>query len=140
MKIIKLNKTGDTIVEALIVIAVLALSVGIAYNVAIRSSVTITVARERDQALQLAQTQIESLRAYYGLHVAEPTFNGTSTSCFDVSVGTPPPATCTSGIFSVVVSQASGTDGLIYTIQVTWAHELVGGPKNNVTVYYQVGT
>lgn len=64
MKIKRLNSRGDTIVEVLICIAVLALIVAAAYTLTGRNQLTSQQAQERSEALKLASTQLELLRAY----------------------------------------------------------------------------
>ncbi len=57
---------GDTIVEALLALAIAAFAVGIAYATANRSLDQAITARERNQALNLIQNQITDLRIRYG--------------------------------------------------------------------------
>jgi type II secretory pathway pseudopilin PulG len=64
----KLNPRGDTIVEVMVVLAILGLALGICFTTA-NSSLTITRgAQENAQATSLLQSQIESLR-----YLASPT-------------------------------------------------------------------
>lgn len=139
----KLKQAGDTIVEVIIAIAVLSLVIGIAYSLAIRSASTVQSAQQRNEAVQLAQSQVEFLRSYPIQHATtEPTFDSTHNVCFDTG-GNPTPSSCnfpeSSGSYGVTIVQASaGSDGwVLYTISVTWTHLLVGG-QNNVTMYYEV--
>jgi type II secretory pathway pseudopilin PulG len=83
----RLNKKGDTIVEVMIVLAVLGFAIGIAYATANRSSTAILAANQSAAASALLQSQIEKLRSN-----TDGTF---SNFCFD-------------GI--VVVSNNSATD------------------------------
>lgn len=57
-----LNNHGDTIVEVLVVLAVLGLAIGISYSTANRSLLTTRAAQENSQATELLQGQIEELR------------------------------------------------------------------------------
>lgn len=61
---------GDTIVEALLALAIAAFAIGIAYATANRSLQQAITARERNQALNLIQNQITDLRIRYGTDTA----------------------------------------------------------------------
>lgn len=56
------DQFGDTIVEVMIVLAVLGLAIGISYATANRSLLNARQAQESSQAAGLAQTQVENLR------------------------------------------------------------------------------
>jgi type II secretory pathway pseudopilin PulG len=64
VKIKRLNNRGDTIVEVLICIAVLALIVAAAYTLTSRNQITAQQSHERSEALKIANTQLELLRTY----------------------------------------------------------------------------
>lgn len=57
-------QAGDTIVEVIVVLAVLGLAVGISYATANRSLLATRQAAENSQATFLAQGQLETLKAY----------------------------------------------------------------------------
>lgn len=59
----KLSQKGDTIVEVMIVLAVLGFALSIAYTTATRALSNTRQAQESSEATRLAQTQIEMLRA-----------------------------------------------------------------------------
>lgn len=59
----KLTAAGDTIVEVIIVLAVLGLALGISYATANRSLIGVRQAQENSQATALLQAQVEKLRA-----------------------------------------------------------------------------
>jgi type II secretory pathway pseudopilin PulG len=56
------NNNGDTIVEVMVVLAVLGLAIGISYATASRSLQDTNQAEENSQATEYAQSQIEDLR------------------------------------------------------------------------------
>lgn len=62
IKITKLNKTGDTIIEVLISILILSVVLAGAYATAGRSSTTVRASQERGEALKLVEGQLERLR------------------------------------------------------------------------------
>lgn len=59
---IRLNELGDTIVEVMVVLAVLGLAIGISYATANRSLLDARQAQENSIATELAQGQVETLR------------------------------------------------------------------------------
>jgi type II secretory pathway pseudopilin PulG len=70
----KLNKSGDTIVEVLIALAILGLVIGAAYATASRSLKRAQQAQERTQATKLAEGQIDSIK-YLSEAADETLFN-----------------------------------------------------------------
>ena len=62
-RLLSLRQSGDTIVEVLIVLAVLGLAIGISYSTATKSLLATRQAQENTQATQLLQGQIERLYA-----------------------------------------------------------------------------
>ena len=62
-KFLKLTNRGDTIVEVMIVLAVLGLAIGISYATANRSLLNARQAQENSAATGIAQSQVEALRS-----------------------------------------------------------------------------
>lgn len=62
VKHLRLKETGDTIVEVMVVLAVLGLAVSIAYATATKSLTEARQAQENSYASELVQEQIEALR------------------------------------------------------------------------------
>jgi prepilin-type N-terminal cleavage/methylation domain-containing protein len=56
------GQRGDTIVEVMVVLAVLGLAIGISYSTANRSLLNTRQAQESSQATELVQSQVEALR------------------------------------------------------------------------------
>jgi prepilin-type N-terminal cleavage/methylation domain-containing protein len=59
----KLKQRGDTMIEVLLAMAVVGLSLGIAYGIANRAIATGRNAQERTEATKLAESQIEVLKS-----------------------------------------------------------------------------
>lgn len=98
----KLDQTGDTIVEVLIVLAVLGLALSISYATANRSLLNARQGEETAQATRYAQSQIEALRIlapqgttntlspYYVQNPNENIFSQSNTFCIpDASQAVP---------------------------------------------------
>jgi prepilin-type N-terminal cleavage/methylation domain-containing protein len=58
-----INQRGDTIIEVLIVLAVLGLAIGISYATANRSLLNARQAQENSHATEIAQSQVEQIVA-----------------------------------------------------------------------------
>ena len=59
----RLNQTGDTIVEVLMVVIVISVVLSAGYGIAVRSLQSIQLEQERTFALKIAEGQLESLKA-----------------------------------------------------------------------------
>lgn len=66
LRLRKLNRTGDTIVEVLIVIIVIGAVLASTYAVAVSSLQSTQLSQERAYALKLAEAQVETLKAVAG--------------------------------------------------------------------------
>lgn len=112
--IIKKNQRGDTIVEVLIVLAVLGLAIGISYATANRSLLNARQAQESAKATELLRSQLESVRV-----LAK---NGPSAPADQNVFGSTP--FCISAASATVVSPTAGPsnpcrfDGL-YEVSIT---------------------
>lgn len=70
------NQTGDTIVEVLIVIAIISSVLGGAYAMTNRNVNNNQQAQEHSQALKVAESQLEQLKSYIAAHPeAQPAVN-----------------------------------------------------------------
>lgn len=65
-KLKPLNRAGDTIVEVLIVCAVLGMVLASGYAIAVASLQVVQLSQERSYALKQAEGQLEMLKASYG--------------------------------------------------------------------------
>jgi type II secretory pathway pseudopilin PulG len=148
MRRLRLNSTGDTIVEVLICIVIIGAVLTISYGTTRHDSANIEDAQERSQALQIAQRQIELLRANYGSPTHEITsanncFGGASYTAYTPQknqqpgdycvVGSDGQATTGQPAYSINISQISQTAP--YEVAITWA-SLVSSTPDSLTMYY----
>lgn len=143
----RLTQRGDTIVEVMVVLAVLGLAIGVAYATVNSSSRANQAAQDNSQAVATLKGQVELLRAYANdpayAHMFDYNSNPTVTSfCLDpatagpilVSVGT-----CKSGIFAYSIyysgnSAINLTNPDLFTLKVTWP-DIDGGQASSTIVY-----
>lgn len=150
-----MNKRGDTIVEVLIALTVLAFALGTSFAIVSASNKAVQANKEQYQAQQLANKQIELLR------VTDGGYNKTASNQrtkFDkhciLDSGAVEPATGCSGIdmggadiYTVAIQCPDGTgafaptncktgkgDFTVYNIQVTWDN--VKGGQSQVVMEY----
>lgn len=158
MKKIAANQLGDTIIEVMVVLAVLGLAISISYATANRSLLNARQAQENTQAAGLVQTQVENLR----LLVANSTPDNTdpATNIFlapapfcitNPTSPTPmnPPASCSFTPISYQVliyncdklptigpcNNASGPD--VFAIEAVWP-DVLGQGNDSVTINYRL--
>jgi len=156
MRIVKLDETGDTIVEVIIAMGILTFIIIGAYVTTNISTTQQDRSGQRDQALQLAQSQIELLKAMSLQGTVIPNWpswciyaNGASLIASKNPVASPTPyspsnftgncnvntadlATPTQPFFSVSIQQILAGN---FTIQVNWYG--TGGGIDNVTLGYR---
>jgi type II secretory pathway pseudopilin PulG len=84
-----LRQVGDTIVEVIIVLAVLGLAISISYATANRSLQATRQAEENSQATELLQSQIEVLRSYAAKPSTDPNYiyQSSPSHAFCISTG-----------------------------------------------------
>ncbi len=142
LKLIK-NNAGDTIVEVMVVLAVLGLAIGISYATASRSLTNTRSSQENSSATELLKSQVEVLRYWAA----------------DLNYGALPPSFCVnpaaSSVGSVVVTGAScknldtyytvdisyqdtGTNPNTFTLIATWQDLQQKGYKDSATLVYRV--
>lgn len=136
-----LTQNGDTIVEVLIVIAIISLVLVGAYISTNRNIASTQDAQERTQAVKLVQTQIEYLRtatspagtcyafAVAGGAIGVQRNDGCIVNSSDVKAGSGEEPAYTLTISS---PDPAGT----YTVKAVW-DSITGTGQNNVTMYYQ---
>lgn len=134
---------GDTIVEVLVVLAVLGLSISVSYATANRSLLDARQAQENSQASSLAEAQIEALRSLVTVTGPGTIFQPgpyciSQTAPYSVQFG----ANCTvGGLYNIAITYTStvtmtGFQINKFQVVVTWPD--VQGPGNDtVTLFYR---
>jgi Tfp pilus assembly protein PilV len=139
---VKLGNRGDTIVEVLIAIAVLGAALGGAYVTANRNSLTNRASQERLEAVKVAESQLERLKALssssetqanlifnppatdFCVTQANQTVTASSASCLVDSSGN---SGTGSARYQVSIEKGAdittpvGVEGAIFTISVNWS-------------------
>lgn len=148
----KRREAGDTIVEVMIVLAVLSLSLSISYATANRSLLYTRQAQENAQATELTQSQIENLRVL--APTSTPSNTNATTNIFlptapycvnNVNASPPISHSCSSGLYtyqvydcaSISTGPCNGVgNSNTLVIQTTWADVLDQG-TDSVTLTYK---
>jgi type II secretory pathway pseudopilin PulG len=143
------KQRGDTIVEVLISIAVIAVVLGGAFVVVRNSNRNVRVSQEHAQALELLQGQVESLRsiatANGGLDTlsSSPAKNGTFCINASGTIVSSTPASCTfSNLYQLAIkrdpaSPITTTATTKYNFTVTWSS--LNGGQDHAQLVYGVG-
>jgi type II secretory pathway pseudopilin PulG len=139
----KLREQGDTIVEVLIVIAIISLVLGGAYASARRSFITTQQTQERGEAIKFTEQQLELLKVASddpdsGLFGAA----GSTSFCLSPAGAVTPP--CTVGIGGRYAITIDRTNTLVdgqqhYTFRARTSWLRAGGVGNEeITMFYRV--
>lgn len=137
LKRLRFRERGDTIVEVMVVLAVLGLAISISYATANRSLLNARQAQENAQATALAQSQIESLRTLTAASTT-PTIFQAGPYC--VTSGAVVPGSCTTGSIPYTMRVnwvASALTGSTFTITVIWP-DVEGQGNDTVTLVYRL--
>lgn len=116
----KLHSAGDTIVEVMVVLAVLGLAIGISYSTASRSLKNTRAAQDNAEATQLLQSQLETLRYMAPTLATSPGFanlNSGGTFCIDTTAAQATPDN--SAIKHTTACKGLGNNGQ-YEVQITY--------------------
>ena len=150
-----LQQTGDTIVEVMVVLAILGLATSISFATANRSLQSARQAQESSMATELLQTQVESLLSLRTggtiFTVAQPNPPNSSYFCIDTSGATPVvsapfgsnavpggsfPSACVIGNYYLSI-QYSGPPNDNFTVEAQWS-DVAGQGIDSATVVYGV--
>jgi prepilin-type N-terminal cleavage/methylation domain-containing protein len=156
----KLQQAGDTIVEVLIVIAVISLVLAAAFVTSNRSVHSVRDAQEHGEAQTLVAGQIEELKALGSNNTMTPSIlsmstpfcvakTGANLQLYAYSATPPTPCIVTGGgrqagatvqpAYSLQINRSynNATKAYTFTVQATWA-SVTGRGTNNVTMYYRL--
>lgn len=134
-----LNHRGDTIVEVLIAVSIVSFILVTAYATSTRAMGSIREGQERQEALSLAQSQIELLRQNKGIDTdAKGCFDGSQTpaghgdpGCSFRADGS---SSCPQGNVCYYVDTTRDSGG-IYTVKISW--DGLTGPQNSLSLWYR---
>ncbi len=136
---------GDTIVEVLIVLAVLGLAIGVSYATANSSLQTTRAAQEDSQATELLQSQLEAMRSLASTDAANIFQSGSAfcinsafTTVVDTSLVSPAPACVQDNLYTVninYVNNAVTPD--TFTLVATWP-DIHGSVQDSETMVYRM--
>jgi type II secretory pathway pseudopilin PulG len=114
------NNRGDTIVEVMFSLAIVAFVLGLAYASAANSVKIGRDAQERAESTKLAESQIELIKAR--LDAGNRDVLTTSDFCMrnDATMAPLPSPDCTRGIYSIVIDPSSSGTTYEYVVNVTW--------------------
>lgn len=140
-RLTRLASSGDTIIEVMIVLAVLGLAIGLAYSTAHRSLLDARQAQENSEATQMVQSQIEALRTMTQSAAPNNIFQGgpyclSQTAPYTIITGN----SCTFGAIGYhidITYTASPTD--TFTVKATWP-DIFGEGNDTVTMNYRLHT
>lgn len=124
-----LRNRGDTIIEVMIVLAVLGLAITMSYTTANRSLLATRQAQENARATQLLYSQIEQMRLLAAVPSPSPTQN------IFRAVGAPFCVTVVSGVYAVLDTTAPAclVDNL-YRLSITHTDNPAAGRPNTFTL------
>lgn len=139
------NARGDTIVEVLIVLAVLGLAIGVSYATANSSLQTTRAAQEDAQASELLQSQLEAMRSLAG---TDPTniyqsgsafcINSAFTAVVDTNSVSPAPACIQDNLYTISINYVNNAvTPDTFTLVATWP-DIHGTVQDSDTVVYRM--
>ncbi len=132
----RLGDVGDTIVEVLIVIAVVGLILAGAFVSSNRSTQVTRTAQERGEALKVAETQLERIKIAKA--TGAPTLATSGTFCFDISGAYFASTTCSISPLGLEYRATVTAVSLNrYSVRVEW-DALAGASTNKVQLDYNV--
>lgn len=133
------NQSGDTIVEVMLVVAILGLTFGAAYSIASASVAKTRNAQEHAEALQYLNSQVEMMRSTSADQIV-PVAN-LGPFCIESPSGTPrvlPHPSCafgTEGRYQVQINYDEALGQNVYVFQVDWAGVANLGPQRERISY-----
>ncbi|MFO0781874.1 MAG: type II secretion system protein [Candidatus Saccharimonadales bacterium] len=139
----KLASRGDTIVEVMIVLAVLGMAISICYATANRSLTDSRQAQENSEASEIAISQIEQLRAHGGLDHSDANspYSGASEFCYKDDDGARSNDVsgldCKRDLYNFRVQRTGSPSDNGFTVTVSWDN-VRGDGQDTVTMKYRL--
>jgi prepilin-type N-terminal cleavage/methylation domain-containing protein len=135
----KINQAGDTIVEVMVVLAILGLAISVSYATANRSLLNTRQAQENSQATELVQSQIEALRTLTQVGITPNIFTvALENYCLVPSGNTyvnQSGNSCKMGSVPYVINITYAAANDTFTVTATWPDVLGEGNDTVTTVY-----
>lgn len=121
MRLKRLNYSGDTIVEVMVALLVLGLSLAGAYSIASKSLKASRQAQEHGEALKLAESQLEILKAQAAGSTPSTIFTVASPFCIagNVPVAATSPQCKFTNLYNVSVARTDLADSNRYQFDVS---------------------
>jgi prepilin-type N-terminal cleavage/methylation domain-containing protein len=121
----RMKQRGDTIIEVLLAMVVIGMTLSIGFSIANNALQTGRLAAERSEALKLAETQLEILKASLASDTQPKNFDSSAPYCLLVIDTKTPIANCNgvNGSFynlRMDYKPASGSNPSSYKSSVTW--------------------
>ena len=133
------SRTGDTIIEVLVSMAIIGMVLGASYTMVSRSLGVSRTTQERTEALKYAESQIEQIRALDS--TAKTTlYSQTSDFCLDNLAILPSSNTaCKKDFYNIAVSKGVGADNSdFFTVKIHWlALGKNAGNPNELKIVYR---
>jgi prepilin-type N-terminal cleavage/methylation domain-containing protein len=148
-----LDRRGDTIVEVLVVLAVLGLAIGISFATANRSLLATRAAQENSQATSYLQSQVEELRYLAPASSGQNIFQNGKFFCIDIATNTVItgftgaftqasltnyanyPANCVQSFYHYSIAYSPTDD--TFTLRAYW-DDVQGQGQDTATINYRV--
>ena len=135
-RLLKLKQRGDTIIEVMVVLAVLGFAISISYATANRSLLATRAAQESSEATALLKSQIELLRylAPNGTAVANENIFQAGPFCIQANVVS---TTCKFGLddrYNVAITRVADNT---FTLKADWEN-VQGQGRDSATLVYRV--
>ncbi len=155
MSIKEHKERGDTIVEVMVVLAVLGLAIGIAYATANRSLLNARQAQESSNATEIAQSQVEALQSlgcgsgnpvcdpnvpsnpsHQLFHQAHPFCIDTTTNPYQVKPSSDPACTINL-LYLIKITYDNNPASHNFKVVVSW-DDVLGQGTDTVTMNYRL--
>lgn len=134
------EQRGDTIVEVLIVIAIVSLVLGGAFASARESLISTQRSQERGEALKLLEQQVELLKAVADRsdsRVFSPSLTGSFCLELNLDLVTPECMQGTDSRYKLAITRLDPPATRSFRATATW-ERAGGGSDDNITIFYNV--